>query len=69
MHRRRSVKPNPLLDKTLVAWVSPGNLEQRGRSVLTLIDKAGHFDAIVLGELAQGRWMAGSDYFRRTHQD
>ena len=24
------------------------------------------FDAIVLGEIQQGRWMPGSDYFRRT---
>jgi len=59
----------PLRDKTLVAWVAPGNLTQQGGSVLTLIDKAEHFDAIVLGELAQGKWMAGSDFFRRTHQD
>ncbi len=59
----------PLLDKTLVAWVSPANLTQRGGSVLTLIDKAEHFDAIVLGEVAQGKWMAGSDFFRRTQQD
>ena len=59
----------PLLDKTLVAWVAPANLAQRGGSVLTLIDKAEHFDAIVLGEVAPGKWMAGSDFFRRTHQD
>jgi len=58
-----------LLDKTLVAWVSPGNLEQQGSGVLTLIDEAEHFDAIVLGEVAQGKWMAGSDFFRRTQQD
>ena len=59
----------PLEDKTLVAWVSPANLTQQGGSVLTLIDKAEHFDAIVFGEVAQGKWMAGSDFFRRTHQD
>ena len=58
-----------LLDKTLVAWVAPANLTQRGGSVLTLIDKAEHFDAIVLGEVATAKWMAGSDFFRRTHQD
>ena len=56
-------------DKTLVAWVSPADLTQRGGSVLTLIDKGEHFDAIVLGEVAQGTWMAGSDFFRRTHKD
>jgi hypothetical protein len=59
----------PLLDKTLVAWVAPANLTQRGGSIVTLIDKAEHFDAIVLGEVAQGKWMAGSNFFRRTHRD
>ena len=61
--------PAPIQDKTLVAWVCPSNLTQQGGSVLTLIDKAEHFDAIVLGEVARGKWMAGSDFFRRTHQD
>ena len=28
----------PLRDKTLVAWVAPANLTQRGGSILTLID-------------------------------
>ena len=51
-------------DKTLVAWVAPANLEQRGGGVLTL--EAGSFDAIVFGEQAQGRWMAGSEMFRRA---
>lgn len=59
----------PLVDKTLVAWAAPANLTQRGGSVLTLIDKAEHFDALVLGEVAPGKWMAGSDFFRRTHRD
>ncbi|MBN1420700.1 MAG: GH32 C-terminal domain-containing protein, partial [Planctomycetes bacterium] len=56
-------------DKTLVAWVSPANLTQGGGSVLTLENPPGEFDAIVFGELAPGRWMAGSDFFRRTHRD
>jgi len=59
----------PLGDKTLVAWVASANLTQQGGGVLTLIDKAGDFDAIVLGEIAQGKWMAGSDFFNRTHRD
>jgi hypothetical protein len=64
------VKRTPrLVDKTLVAWVSPANLAQRGGSVLTLIDGGERFDAIVLGEIAQGKWMAGSDFFRRTQRD
>ena len=53
-------------DKTLVAWVSPANLTQRGGSVLTLEKPGGTFDAIVFGEIAPARWMAGSDGFART---
>ena len=56
-------------DKTLVAWVYIGGLTQRGGSALTLIDDGERFDAIVFGEIAPGRWMAGSDFFRRTQRD
>ena len=52
-------------DKTLVAWVIPANLTQQGGSALT-IQSGDRFDAIVFGERARGRWMAGSNYFRRT---
>ena len=62
-------KPQNIRDKTLVVWAQAANLSQRGGSVLTLEDGADRFDAIVFGELAQGRWMAGSDFFRRTHRD
>lgn len=58
-----------IVDKTLVAWVSPANLTQRGGSVLTLDDQRSHFDGIVFGELSPGKWMAGSDFFRRTQKD
>lgn len=58
-----------LLDKTLVAWVRPANTTQRGGSLLTLIDRAERFDAVVFGEIAAGKWMAGSDFFRRTRRD
>jgi hypothetical protein len=58
-----------ITDKTLVAWVYPANLEQRGGAVVTLMDRAEHFDAIVLGEMTPGKWMAGSDFFRRTPRD
>jgi len=51
--------------KTLVAWASPANLSQQGGSVLT-IQSGDRFDAIVFGERARGRWMAGSNNFRRT---
>ena len=59
----------PIQDKTLVAWVTAANLTQRGGSVLTLDDNAGHFDGIVFGELAPGKWMAGSNNFLRSQQD
>ena len=58
-----------ITDKTFVVWVYPANLSQRGGSALTLIDEGEHFDAVVLGERAQARWMAGSDFFRRTQRD
>ena len=61
-------EPN-LRDKTLVAWVAPAGLTQRGGSALTIDDVASHFDGIVFGELSPKRWMAGSDFFRRTKQD
>jgi sucrose-6-phosphate hydrolase SacC (GH32 family) len=56
-------------DKTLVAWVTAGDLDQRGGSVLTLDDHAGHFDGIIFGELAPRRWMAGSNFFQRSQKE
>lgn len=55
-------------DKTLVAWVSPANLGQRGGSVLTL-QVGSTFDGLVLGEIETGKWLAGSDNFARTLRD
>ncbi len=54
-------------DKTLVAWVASANLTPRGGSVLTL-QNGDQFDGIVFGELASGKWMAGSDHYNRTQQ-
>ncbi len=56
-------------DKTLVVWTAPANLTQRGGSTLTIDDMKGHFDGIIFGELAAGKWMAGSDHFRRSEKD
>ncbi len=58
--------PAPIHEKTLVAWVTLENLEQRGGSVLTLEKPGGEFDAIVFGELTPRRWMPGSAHFART---
>lgn len=54
-------------DKTLVVWVAPANLTHRGGSVLT-IQSGDQFDGIVFGELQAGKWMAGSDYHKRTEK-
>ena len=59
-------------DKTLVAWVYLAHREQRGGSCLTLDsgDGAGDpFDGIVFGEKAVGKWMAGSEFWRRSQDD
>ncbi|MBM3860561.1 MAG: DUF1080 domain-containing protein, partial [Verrucomicrobia bacterium] len=65
---KQPVAPVPGGDKTLVAWVSPANLSQQGGSALT-IQSGDQFDAIVFGERAQAKWMAGSDRYKRTQKD
>ena len=65
----QAAEQGALKDKTLVAWVAPANLTQRGGSVLTLEDQQDHFDGIVFGEIAPAKWMARSDGFRRTEKD
>ena len=58
-----------IADKTLVAWVRLADTDQRGGAAVTLIDEAEQFDAIVFGEIAKGKWMAGSDFFKRTERE
>jgi beta-fructofuranosidase len=58
-----------LRDKTLVAWVVPANLTQRGGSVLTIEKPGGVFDGIVLGEITPAKWMPGSDMYKRTKRE
>jgi hypothetical protein len=60
-----------LRGRTLEAWVKLSNLAQTGGAVLgiqSLQEDPGTmlFDAIVFGEQEPGRWMAGSDNFKRT---
>ncbi len=55
-------------DKTLVVWTAPANLTQQGGSALTIDDMKSHFDGIIFGEIAAGKWMAGSDHFRRSQE-
>jgi len=59
----------PLRDKTLVVWAVPANLTQRGGSALTLDAGGGNFDGIVFGENTPGKWMPGSEGWRRTMQE
>src|SRR5262245_29493714 len=61
-------RTEPIRDKTLVVWLTPAKLTQRGGSPLSLVDSQERFDAIGYGELAAGRWMAGSDSFQRSHR-
>jgi len=67
--KAEKVEKTVIGDKTLVAWVAPANLTQRGGSVLTIEKSGGTFDAIVLGEKTPARWMAGSNGFARTQKD
>lgn len=61
---------NPLADKTLVVWVAPANLDQRGGSALTVNDTTvDRFDGVVFAELEPRVWMPGSNGFSRTHKE
>ncbi len=54
-------------EKTLEAWVSLANLEQRGGAAISIESGDGQvFDAIVFGEQEPKKWMAGSEGFKRT---
>ncbi|MBI3878326.1 MAG: DUF1553 domain-containing protein, partial [Verrucomicrobia bacterium] len=56
-----------LREKTLEAWVSPANLDQRGGGVISVESTAPHaFDALVFAEKDPRQWLAGSDFFHRT---
>lgn len=55
-----------LVDKTLVVWTAPADLDQHGGSALTIDDRNGGFDGIIFGELSPRRWMAGSEYWSRS---
>jgi len=65
--RGANYKGPTITNKTLVSWVSLDNINIGSGSALTLQNSNGSvFDAIVYGELQKNRWMAGSDFFRRT---
>ena len=52
-------------DKTLVSWVCLAHTTQQGGSALT-IQRDDEFDGIVFGEREAGKWMAGSEFYKRS---
>lgn len=61
--------PRDLREKTLEAWVVLPDRSQRGGAVISLVTDEGRvFDAIVFGEMQPGRWLAGSDFLRRSRE-
>jgi hypothetical protein len=59
--------PRAVREKTLEAWVTLPTLDQRGGGVISLETKDGRtFDGIVFGERESRKWMAGSEFYRRT---
>lgn len=54
-------------EKTLEAWVRLDNLDQQGGGVISLQTRNGAvFDSIVFAETEPRRWLAGSDFHRRS---
>ncbi len=59
--------PYDLREKTLEAWVTLANRTQSGGGVVSVQLKGGSkFDAIVFGEREPGKWLPGSEFFRRS---
>jgi hypothetical protein len=61
--------PEAVAERTLEAWVSLSDFAQRGGGVIALEKVDGHgFDALVFAEREARKWLAGSEYFKRTQQ-
>lgn len=59
--------PRALREKTLEAWILLPELAQRGGGVISIERRDGTvFDAIVFGEREPAKWVAGSDFYRRS---
>ena len=56
------------VDKTLVSWVYLDDRSVQAGSILTL-QNGSEFDGIVFGELMTGKWMAGSDNWKRSEKN
>ena len=60
--------PTDILARTLEAWVILPNRDQGGGGVLSLQTPDGQqFDAVVYGEREPKKWVAGSNFYQRTH--
>jgi formylglycine-generating enzyme required for sulfatase activity/serine/threonine protein kinase len=64
-HMRTEPLSQDIREKTLEAWVLLHNLDQRGGDVFS-IEYGSTFDAILFGEREPRKWIAGSEWFRRT---
>ena len=54
-------------EKTFEAWLSLDGLDQRGGGVISLERIGAHgFDSLVFAEKEVGKWVAGSDFFKRS---
>lgn len=66
-HVRTAPLGRPLREKTLEAWVALPAMEQGGGGVITVESANGAvFDSLVFAEKEPRRWMAGSDFYRRS---
>ncbi|GAB5443175.1 MAG: hypothetical protein Fues2KO_35240 [Fuerstiella sp.] len=65
-YARTDPVPFDLHEKTLEAWVQLDNLDQRAGAAICVHSTTNQFDAIVFAEREPRKWMAGSDFFRRT---
>jgi hypothetical protein len=52
--------------KTLVAWVTLEDLNVTGGAVISIINEAEKFTALVFAENQAGKWIVGSDWHKRT---
>ncbi len=53
--------------KTLEVWAVVPDLTHRGGGLMTVeVSTGAEFDSIVFGERQPGKWMAGSEFYRRT---
>ncbi|MEI6872261.1 MAG: DUF1553 domain-containing protein, partial [Verrucomicrobiota bacterium] len=61
--------PMEIKERTLEAWLSTPNLDQRGGGIVGLEQVASHaFDSIVFAEKQRRKWLSGSNNHVRTEQ-